>query len=322
MIVANISVPALQPGGSGRRLGRLRMGRLARREALLFYVLIAPWLVNLLVFVLGPVLSSLYLSFTQYDIVNPARWVGLANYQRLFTADPLFYQSLRVTTIWVVAGVPLRLIAALFFAILLNQKVPAVGFFRTVYYLPSVVSGVAVSLLWVWLLQPQFGLLNYGLHLVGLPGPQWLSSPSWALPGLIVMSLWTVGSTMIIFLAGLQGIPAEIYESAKIDGAGTIRQFFAVTIPLITPVILFNLVIGIIASFQVFTQAYVMTNGGPNNATLFYVLYLYQVAFQFSQMGYASALAWILFVIVLALTLLVFRSSGRWVYYEGGVKGR
>jgi multiple sugar transport system permease protein len=288
----------------------------------LFYVLIAPWLVNLVVFVVGPVLSSLYLSFTQYNIVSPAVWVGLANYQRLFTADPLFYQSLRVTTIWVVAGVPLRLAAALFFAMLLNQKVPAVGFFRTVYYLPSVVSGVAVSLLWVWVLQPQFGLLNYFLHMVGLPGPQWLSSPSWALPGLIVMSLWTVGSTMIIFLAGLQGIPAELYESAKIDGASTLRQFFAVTIPLITPVILFNLVIGIIASFQVFTQAYVMTNGGPNNATLFYVLYLYQVAFQFSQMGYASALAWILFIIVLVLTLLVFRSSGRWVYYEGGVKGR
>ena len=320
--VANISVPALRSGSSGQLRTRRGLGRLARREALLFYVLIAPWLVNLVVFVVGPVLSSLYLSFTQYNIVSPAVWVGLANYQRLFTADPLFYQSLRVTTIWVVAGVPLRLAAALFFAMLLNQKVPAVGFFRTVYYLPSVVSGVAVSLLWVWVLQPQFGLLNYFLHMVGLPGPQWLSSPSWALPGLIVMSLWTVGSTMIIFLAGLQGIPAELYESAKIDGASTLRQFFAVTIPLITPVILFNLVIGIIASFQVFTQAYVMTNGGPNNATLFYVLYLYQVAFQFSQMGYASALAWILFIIVLVLTLLVFRSSGRWVYYEGGVKGR
>jgi len=320
--VANISVPALRQGSSGQPRSRRGLGRLARREALLFYVLIAPWLVNLVVFVIGPVLSSLYLSFTQYNIVNPAVWVGLANYQRLFSADPLFYQSLRVTTIWVVAGVPLRLAAALFFAMLLNQKVPAVGFFRTVYYLPSVVSGVAVSLLWVWMLQPQFGLLNYGLHMVGLPGPQWLSSPSWALPGLIVMSLWTVGSTMIIFLAGLQGIPAELYESAKIDGASTLRQFFAVTIPLITPVILFNLVIGIIASFQVFTQAYVMTNGGPNNATLFYVLYLYQVAFQFSEMGYASALAWILFIIVLVLTLLVFRSSGRWVYYEGGVKGR
>lgn len=316
--MANFAVQGVHPASRRRQ----RLGRLARREALLFYVLIAPWLVNLLVFVLGPVASSFYLSFTKYDIVNPAVWVGFDNYQRLFTADPLFYQSLQVTTIWVVVGVPLRLAAALLFALLLNQKVPAVGFFRTVYYLPSVVSGVAVSLLWVWILQPQFGLLNYFLHMVGLPGPQWLSSPTWALPGLIVMSLWTVGSTMIIFLAGLQGIPIELYESAKIDGASTIRQFFSVTIPLITPVILFNLVIGIIASFQVFTQAYVMTNGGPNNATLFYVLYLYQVAFQFSQMGYASALAWILFIIVLALTLLVFRSSGRWVYYEGGVKGR
>lgn len=321
VIVANVSVPAA--GQSARRArGGFLGSRLARREALLFYVLIAPWLVHLLVFTLGPVVTSLYLSFTQYDIVNPATWIGLANYQRLFTADPLFYQSLRVTAIWVVVGLPLRLIVALFFAVLLNQKVPAIGFFRTVYYLPSVVSGVAVALLWVWVLQPQFGLLNYFLHMVGLPGPLWLASPTWALPGFIVMSLWTVGSTMIIFLAGLQGIPLELYEAAEIDGAGRVRRFFNVTIPLITPVIMFNLVIGIINSFQVFTQAFVMTNGGPNNATLFYVLYLYRVAFQYSQMGYASALAWILFLIILVLTLLVFRSSGRWVYYEGGVKGR
>jgi len=174
----------------------------------------------------------------------------------------------------------------------------------------------------MWILQPQFGLLNYGLRSVGLEAPNWLASPDWALPGLIVMSLWSTGATMVIFLAGLQGISRELYEAASIDGAGRLRQLTGVTLPLITPVILFNLVIGIINSFQVFTQAFIMTNGGPSNATLFYVLYLYRIAFQYSQMGYASAMAWVLFVIILALTLLVFRSSGRWVHYEGGVRGR
>ena len=311
-----------RPEASGKPRRWLGLSRLQRREAILFYLLISPWLINFLVLSAGPVVSALYLSLTKYDIVNPPTFVGIANYQQLFTADPLFLQSLQVTGIWVFAGVPLRLIAALIFAVLLNQKMVGIGFFRTVYYLPSVVSGVAVALLWIWVLQPQFGLLNYFLGLVGIPGPQWLASPTWALPGFIVMSLWSTGATMIIFLAGLQGIPFELYEAAAMDGADKVRQFFAITIPMITPVILFNLVIQIINSFQVFTQAFIMTNGGPANATLFYVLLLYRVAFQYNQMGYASAMAWILFVIVLVLTALVFRSSGRWVHYEGGVKGR
>ncbi len=298
------------------------MTRLERSEALLFYLLISPWLINFLGLSLGPVISALYLSLTKYDIVNPPTFVGLANYQQLFGGDPLFLKSLQVTAIWVFAGVPLRLIVALIFAVLLNQKLMGIGFFRTVFYLPSVVSGVAVALLWIWVLQPQFGLLNYFLGLVGIPGPRWLSSPTWALPGFIVMSLWSTGATMIIFLAGLQGIPLDLYEAASMDGAGRIREFFAITIPMITPVILFNLVIQIINSFQVFTQAFIMTNGGPVNATLFYVLLLYRVAFQYNQMGYASAMAWILFIIILVLTALVFRSSGRWVHYEGSVKGR
>jgi len=307
---------------AGNRRGWLGLTRLERIEAGWFYLLISPWLISFLGLSIGPVLTSLYLSFTRYDMANPAVWVGLDNYRRMFTEDPLFLQSLKVTAIWVFGGLPLRLAVALFFAVLLNQRVPGMGIFRTIYYLPSVVSGVAVALLWMWLLQPQFGILNFFLRSVGLQGPAWLSSPQWALPGFIVMSLWSTGATMIIFLAGLQGIPLELYEAAEIDGAGKVRQFFAITIPLITPVILFNLVIGIIHSFQVFTQAFVMTNGGPVNATLFYVLYMYRVAFQYSQMGYASAMAWVLFIIVLVLTLMVFRSSDRWVYYEGGVKGR
>lgn len=300
----------------------LGLSRLQRREALLFYLLISPWLINFLVLSVGPVISSFYLSFTSYDIVKPAVFVGLANYEHMFTADPDYLQSLRVTLIWVVAGVPLRLVTALIFAVLLNQKIVGIGLFRTIVYLPSVVSGVAVAILWTWVLQPQFGLLNYFLHLIGLSGPQWLASPTWALPGFIVMSLWSTGATMIIFLAGLQGIPLELYEAAAIDGAGKFRQLLAITVPMITPVILFNLIIQIISSFQVFTQAFIMTNGGPANATLFYVLLLYRVAFQFNQMGYASAMAWVLFIIVLILTLVVFRSSERWVHYEGSVKGR
>ena len=254
-------------------------------------------------------------------MANPAVWSGLDNYKRL-VGDPLIWKSLRVTGFWVLVGLPMRLVVAFFFAMLMNQRLPGSGFFRTVYYLPSVVSGVAVAILWMWLLQPQFGIINYFLRLVGLTGPKWLSSPVWALPGFILMSLWSTGATMVIFLAGLQGIPLDFYEAARIDGAGRIRQFFTITVPLMTPVILFNLVIGIIAAFQVFTQAFIMTNGGPANATLFYLLYLYRVAFQYSQMGYGSAMAWVLFVIVLVLTLLVFRSSGSWVYYEGKVKGR
>jgi multiple sugar transport system permease protein len=306
---------------AGRRPRSRSRNRPERTEAIWFYVLISPWLVGFFVFAFGPILSSLYLSFTRYDMANPAQWIGLDNYKQL-AADPLIWQSLKVTGLWVLGGLPLRLVVAFFFAVLMNQRLPAMGFFRTVYYLPSVVSGVAVAIVWMWLLQPQFGIVNYFLRMVGLEGPRWLSSPVWALPGFILMSLWNTGATMVIFLAGLQGIPGDYYEAAEIDGAGRPRQFLAITIPLMTPVILFNLVMGIINAFQVFTQAYVMTNGGPANSTLFYMLYLYRVAFQYSQMGYGSAMAWVLFLIVLVLTLLVFRSSGRWVYYEGGVRGR
>lgn len=315
-----VSFARATQSGSRSRSGP-GLSRLQRVESMWFYLLISPWLIGFLGLSLGPIVASLYLSFTQYDMANPAVWIGPENYVRL-VRDPLIGQSLKVTGLWVLGGLPLRLAVAFFLAVLMNQKIPGAGFFRTVYYLPSVVSGVAVAIVWMWLLQPQFGIVNYFLRLVGLEGPRWLSSPTWALPGFILMSLWSTGSTMVIFLAGLQGIPVELHEAADIDGAGRLRRFFVITIPLMTPVILFNLIMGIISAFQVFTQAFVMTNGGPANATLFYMLYLYRVAFQYSQMGYASAMAWVLFLIVLALTLVVFRSSGRWVYYEGGLKGR
>lgn len=300
---------------------RARPSRLARREAMAFYAFISPWLVGFIVLTAGPVVASFVLSFTAWDMASPPVYVGLGNYIALFTADKLLGKSLVVTAIWVVVGLPLRLVVAYVAALALNQRLPAIGFFRTVLYLPAVVSGVAIALLWVWVLQPQYGLLNSFLRLFGIQGPPWFGSEEWALPGFIVMSLWTTGAAMIIFLAGLQSVPAELYEAAELDGAGPLAKLTRVTLPMTTPVIIFNLIIGLIQSFQVFTQAYVMTNGGPNNATLFYVLYLYRAAFQYNQMGYASAMAWLLFVVVLVCTLLVFRSSARWVYYEGETGG-
>ncbi len=290
---------------------------MARRETLAFYAFISPWLIGFIVLTAGPVLASFVLSFTKWDMASAPVFVGLGNYVALFTVDKLFGKSLLVTFIWVVIGVPLRLAVAYLAAMALNQRLPAIGVFRTIFYLPAVVSGVSIALLWVWVLQPQYGLINSFLRVFGVQGPAWLGSEEWALPGFIIMSLWTTGAAMVIFLAGLQSIPQELYEAAEIDGAGAWGKFWAVTIPMTTPVILFNLIIGVIQSFQVFTQAYVMTGGGPNNATLFYVLYMYRVAFNYKEMGYASAMAWILFVIVMACTLLIFRSSARWIYYEG-----
>ncbi|MCL4541239.1 MAG: sugar ABC transporter permease [Chloroflexi bacterium] len=291
-----------------------------QREAIAGYLFILPAVLGLLFFTAGPMLASLYLSFTKYDLVH-VPWVGLFNYQYMLR-DPFFWQSLRVTVTYTVLAVPLGLVAGLAVAMLLNQKIKALSVYRTIYYLPSLVGGVAVSLLWMWIFNPQFGVLNWLLSLVGIKGPQWIFSQHWVIPSFVLMSLWGVGGGMIIYLAGLQGIPSDLYDAAAIDGAGAARTFRSVTLPMLTPVLFFNLVIGIIGSFQIFTQAFVMTSGGPNNASLFYVLYLYQNAFQYFYMGYASALAWILFLIVVVLTALVFRSSPMWVFYEGELRGR
>ena len=304
-----------------QRIGSARRQSLAHQEEVAFYLFISPWLVGFIILVLGPIIGSFVLSLSEWNMAQPPVFVGINNYVALIGADELFGKSLRVTAVWVFAGVPLQLIVAYLLALLLNQQLKGIGILRTLYYLPSVVSGVAVALLWEWILQPQFGILNTFLRVFGVPGPPWLGSESWALPALILMSLWSTGASMVIFLAGLQSIPAELYEVAGLDGAGNLGKFFHVTLPLTTPVVLFNLVISVINSFQVFTQAYVMTRGGPNNATLFYVYYLYKVAFEYNRMGYASAMAWILFVIILICTLVIFRSSGRWVYYEGGRAG-
>lgn len=288
----------------------------SRREALTFYLLISPWLIGFLVFVLGPMLASLYFSFTEWNLLKPPAWIGARNYVRMAN-DPLIAQAFKVTALFTLVYVPLELIGGLGLALLLNQKVRGMRAFRTMFYLPSVVSGVAYVVLWMWIFHPRAGLLNTILGFIGIEGPTWLASPDWALPAIVIMSLWGLGRTMVIYLAGLQGIPQQLYESAALDGANGWRQFWAITLPLLTPTIFFNLVLSIIATSQTFTQAFVATNGGPLDSTLFYVLYLYRQAFQNFRMGYASAMAWVLFVVILALTLLVIRSARSWVYYDG-----
>ena len=293
---------------------------LAQREARTAYWLISPWIVGFIFFTLGPMVASLIFSFTDYSILATPKFVGFANFIEMFVRDYRFWHSLRVTLTYAIFAIPIGLVLGLLLALLLNAKVPGISIWRTIYYTPSVVSGVAVAILWAYLFNPQYGLINWLLGLVGIKGPGWLNSPDWALWALIVMSLWGVGGGMIIYLAGLQGIPTTLYEAAEVDGANKIRQFFSITLPLITPVLFYNLVIGIISTFQIFTQVYVMTAGGPVESTLFYNLYLYNNAFRYQRMGYASALAWMLFVIVMVLTLLVFRSSAIWVYYEGEIR--
>ena len=298
-------------------LRRFSLGSsMARREALTFYILVLPWLIGFLGFLAYPMLRSLYLSFTSYNLLSPPRWVGFGNYERIF-ADPDFWQSLKVTFLYALGSVPGGSIIALALAMVLSQKLRGINFWRTIFFLPSILSSVAVAVLWLFIFRPEGGLLNMVLGWFGIQGPDWLLSEQWALPALIIMSWWTVGGQMVIYLAGLKGIPDVLYEAAEIDGANDLVKFRFVTLPMLSPTIFFNLVLGIIGAFQVFDVGWVMTRGGPNDATLFYMLNLYRRGFQMAQMGYASALAWILLVIALALTVLVLRSSARWVYYAG-----
>lgn len=293
------------------------------RDTLTGYLFITPWLLGLLLFTAGPMLASFYMSFTSWTMLSPPKWVGLENYTTLVTSDPLFYTSIYNTVYYVIFSVPLGMVVSLFLALLLNQKVKGVSILRTVFYLPSVTNLVAISVLWVWIFNPEFGLLNSVLRTISIEGPYWLQSETWSKPSLILMSLWSVGGGMIIYLAALQGIPQQLYEAAELDGANIWHKLKSITIPMLTPAIFFNLIMSIIGSFQVFTQAYVMTQGkspgtegGPANSTLFYVLYLYKKAFQQFKMGYASAMAWVLFLVILVLTLIQFKLSKRWVYYE------
>jgi multiple sugar transport system permease protein len=289
------------------------------RQALEGYICILPWLVGFICFTAGPMLGSLAMSFTSWEMITPPVWIGLGNYQHLL-ADPLFYQALSNTAYISFLAVPLQLFLALLVALGLNQRLRGVNIYRTVFFLPSQMPLVASALLWLWIFNPDFGLANAVLQLAGLPPLGWLFDLNLAKPSIVLITLWGgIGTAMIIFLAGLQGVPESLYEAASIDGAGARARFWHVTLPMLSPVIFFNLIIGIIASFQAyFTLVYTTTRGGPANATLLYILYLFFKAFQDFEMGYASSLAWVLFLIVIVLTAIQFALARRWVYYEGG----
>ncbi|MGQ9629364.1 MAG: carbohydrate ABC transporter permease [bacterium] len=297
-------------------LSRKKMSKMARREAMEGYLFVMPWILGFLVFSIGPLMTVLWLGLFDYDLVD-LEFTGFENYRKLLFEDPLFWISLRVTFMYSGAVIPIHLVLGLAIALIMNQKLRGVMAFRAIYYMPSIVTGVAAALIWVWLLNPEYGLINYFLRMVHIPGPKWLASETWALPALVLMSTWGVGGGMLIYLAGLQNIPTELYEAATIDGAGAWGRFWYITIPMLSPVVLFNLIIGVINSFQVFTQAYVMTQGGPHYATLFYALYLYQRALLFGKFGYASAMATILFWLILILTILILNTSSKWVFYGG-----
>jgi multiple sugar transport system permease protein len=294
----------------------MKMSRSARREAIEGYIGISPWLIGFIVFTLGPILASLYFSFTNWRIMVDPAWIGLQNYIRIFTKDPDFYQSLKVTFTYVGLALPLHLLCGLGLSLLLNQKVFGMNVFRTVFYLPVVLSGVSVALMWMWLLNPDYGVVNTLLSKIGIVGPQWFWDPKWALPSVVLMNLWRVGGSAIIYLAGLQNIPPHLYEAAEIDGAGTWSKLRHITIPMLTPTLFFQMVMELIEAFQVFTAVYVITGGGPIRSTLFYMFFMFRTAFEDFQMGYASALAWIMALIIMFFTALVFKSSPLWVFYE------
>lgn len=288
----------------------------ARREAVAGYLFISPWLIGFLVFIVGPMFFSLYISFTRWNIVGDPKWVGLANYQRIFVSDRDFRQALLVTFKYALIYLPLSTIVGLAMALALHAKLKGVGIFRTLFYLPYVVPGIAATLVWVWVLNGRFGLLNTVLGWVGITGPNWFGDPKTALYGIVMISLWGVGGSAVIYLAGLQNIPDHLYEAALVDGASEWQKFRFITIPMLSPTIFYLLVIGLIGVFQTFTSSFVATGGGPLKSTFFYMLYIYNKAWESLRMGYASALAWILFAIIMLITILVFRSSALWVHYE------
>lgn len=307
-----------QPGS--RRIGRReRMGPLARHEARAGLLFVLPWIVGLVIFTAYPVIYSFYLSFTDYNIIQAPHWIGLENYRTMFTVDPLFWTAVKNSAYFAVISVPLRLVIAFLLALLLAIDTRFMGAYRTVFYLPALVPPVAGTIIFMLMFDPRAGLINRMLGLFGIAPIAWLLDPQWSKPAIIILSLWTLGADSLIFLAGLKDVPADVMDAAAIDGAGPMRRLFSITLPLITPVILFNLVMGIIGSFQIFAQALIIggTNGKPLDSTLMYMVLLYKNAFRYFAMGFASAMAVVLFVAVLALTLVIFRTARYWVYYEG-----
>lgn len=280
------------------------------------FTFISPWLIGFLGFIVGPMIASLYFSFTNYDLLSDPTWIGLDNYINMFTNDPRFIQALKVTFLFVFGSVPLKLAFALFVAMLFNTKRRGIGLYRTLYYIPSILGGsVAIAVVWRQLFGRE-GAINSILALFGIEGTSWVTHPDYALSTLILLVVWQFGSPMLIFLAGLKAIPYELYEAASVDGASKLQQFIKITIPMLSPVIFFNLVMQTIQGFMAFTQSFLITNGGPMDRTLFYAVYLYEKAFAHFDMGYASALAWILLIICAIFTALIFKTARSWVYYE------
>lgn len=277
---------------------------------------ISPWIIGFLAFFVYPLLLSLYYSFTEYNLLQPPKWVGLQNYSSL-TEDSHYRNAVGNTVYFVVFSVPLGVLTAFIIAFLLNQQLRLRVLLRMIFYIPIVVPISATAILWMWIFNSNWGLLNNLLALIGIQGPSWLGSPSWSKPSLIIMQLWLVGGSVLIFLAALQDVPRALYDAAMVDGANAIRRVWHVTIPMVTPAILFSLLTGLIAAFQTFANAWIMTRGGPIRSTEFYVLYLYDNGFRFFRMGYASAMAWLLFGVVVVVTVILFRTSARWVYYGG-----
>jgi multiple sugar transport system permease protein len=296
-------------------LGRLWPRTAKGRRAVTGYLFISPFILGFFLWFLAPALTAIWLTFFDWNMIRDPIYIGLENYEEIFR-DKLFVQSLKVTAYYTAVSVPVSLVFGFLVALLLNTKVRGISVFRTIFYLPSIVPAVANAVLWNFVFNTEFGLLNALLRALGLRKVLWLQDPEWAMPALIIMSLWSLGGGMVIYLAGLQGIPEVLYEAAEIDGAGRWAKLWNVTIPLISPVMFFNLIMGIIGSFQVFTAGFLITGGGPQNATLFYVLYTYRTGIQYFDMGYAAVLAWILFFIILGLTLFIFRYVGRLVHYE------
>jgi multiple sugar transport system permease protein len=304
---------------AARPVASERVSTSRRREALAGYLFLSPWIVGFALFVGGPILYSFYLSFNSYDVARPPRFVGFENYVNAFTSDDRFLPSLQLTFTYALISVPLALFGSLLLALLLNQRLRGTTFYRTFFFLPSLTPAVATAILWTWLLQPDVGLFNYALSVFGIRGPKWLGSTEWAMPSLILIALWTGigGNRMMIFLAGLQGVSQELYDAADIDGAGAWARFRHITLPMISPTMFFNLVLGVIGALKVFTVAFIATQGGPAFATWFIALHIYTQAFKYLEMGYASALAWLFTLVLIVLTVLQLRLSKRWVYYEG-----
>ena len=292
---------------------------LARREAMYGLLFISPALIGLILFNLGPIVAAFFFSFTRYSIIDSPKWVGLANYQKAFNQD-LVWLAFKNTLYYAVMSVPLGISLAFAVGLLLNN-IKGAYIYRTAFYVPCVVPSVASAVIWVVMLNPNIGLVNHFLRLIGIKGPGWLIDPTWAKPGLVLMSLWSIGTGMVLYLAGLQGVPQQLHEAAEIDGANVWRRFWAITLPMMTPTLFFHLVMGLIATFQVFNAPFIMTRGGPVRSTYFVSLLIYDNAFRYFKMGYATSLAWILFVVVLALTLIVLKTSGSWVYYESATGG-